>query len=107
MHPTSMIPGYCGRVEMWRGGVGAAYLLPALSSAGASLAEPCFVSTSRSSVGSRTGARIEGGGFPATLFRLSGGFTVPPWPRFRFPPRQTEQADLPHSAFLSVSPQGL
>jgi hypothetical protein len=27
---------------MWRGGVGAAYLLPALSSAGASLAAPCF-----------------------------------------------------------------
>ena len=31
----------CG-VEMWRGGVGAAYLLPALSLAGASLATPCF-----------------------------------------------------------------
>jgi predicted transcriptional regulator len=30
-------------VEMWRGGVGAAYLLPALSSAGASLAGPCSV----------------------------------------------------------------
>ena len=30
------------RVEMWRGGVGAAYLFPALSSAGASLASPCF-----------------------------------------------------------------
>ena len=27
---------------MWRGGVGAAYLLPALSYAGASLASPCF-----------------------------------------------------------------
>src|ERR1700724_2190005 len=27
---------------MWRGGVGAAYRLPALSSAGASLASPCF-----------------------------------------------------------------
>jgi len=26
---------------MWRGGVGAAYRLPALSSAGASLAPPC------------------------------------------------------------------
>src|SRR5271169_6132695 len=32
---------FCG-VEMWRGGVGAAYLLPALSLAGASLASPCF-----------------------------------------------------------------
>jgi hypothetical protein len=27
---------------MWRGGAGAAYLLPALSLAGASLASPCF-----------------------------------------------------------------
>jgi hypothetical protein len=27
---------------MWRGGLGSAYLLPALSSAGASLASPCF-----------------------------------------------------------------
>jgi hypothetical protein len=27
---------------MWRGGVGVAYRLPALSSAGASLASPCF-----------------------------------------------------------------
>jgi hypothetical protein len=95
------------RVEMWRGGLGAAYLLPALSSAGASLAEPCSVSTSRSSVGSRTGARTVGGGFPAALFRLRDGGTVPPWPRFQFPPRQTGQADFPHPAFLSVSPEGL
>jgi hypothetical protein len=34
---------------MWRGGVGLAYLFPALSFAGASLAWPCSVSTSRSS----------------------------------------------------------
>ena len=27
---------------MWRGGLGGAYLLPALSFAGASLASPCF-----------------------------------------------------------------
>jgi hypothetical protein len=32
---------HCG-VEMWRGGLGAAYLFPALSLAGASLASPCF-----------------------------------------------------------------
>ena len=38
---------------MWRGGVGAAYLLPALSFAGASLASHASVSTSRSS--NRTG----------------------------------------------------
>ena len=37
------------RVEMWRGGLGLAYLFPALSSAGASLAGPYSVSTSRSS----------------------------------------------------------
>ena len=30
------------RVEKWRGGLDAAYQLPALSSAGASLAAPCF-----------------------------------------------------------------
>ena len=34
----------CG-VEMWRGGVGAAYRLPALSSAGASLASVSGVAT--------------------------------------------------------------
>jgi hypothetical protein len=34
-----------GRVERWRGGLGVAYLCPALSSAGASLAAPCSVST--------------------------------------------------------------
>jgi len=31
----------CG-VEVWRGGLGGTYPLPALSSAGASLAPPCF-----------------------------------------------------------------
>jgi len=38
-----------GRVETWRGGLGGACLLPALSSAGASIAPPCSVSTPRSS----------------------------------------------------------
>src|SRR3954452_12372570 len=47
-----------GRVEEWRGGVGSAYLFPALSVAGASIASPCPVSTPRSS--NRTG------GFPAS-----------------------------------------
>ena len=37
----SRLPILCG-VEMWRGGLGAAYLLPTLSSVGASLAGPCF-----------------------------------------------------------------
>ena len=58
-------------------------------------------------VGSRTGARTVGGGFPSTLFRSGDGFTIPPWSRFQFPPRQTEHADFPHSAFLPVLPQGL
>jgi hypothetical protein len=47
-------PAPWGRVEMWRGGLGLACLFPALSSAGASLSQPCSVSTSRSS--NRTGA---------------------------------------------------
>ena len=51
------------RVEKWRGGLGRAYRLPALSSAGASVARPCSVSTSRSS--NRTG------GFPATTARAA------------------------------------
>ena len=42
-------PPLHGRVERWRGGLGAAYRFPALSSAGASLAGPCPVSTARSS----------------------------------------------------------
>ena len=33
---------YFGGVEMWRGGLSAAYPLPTLSSVGASLAAPCF-----------------------------------------------------------------
>jgi hypothetical protein len=34
--------GLTGGVEVWRGGLGGAYLLPTLSSVGASLAPPCF-----------------------------------------------------------------
>src|SRR5262245_600776 len=49
---------------------------------------------SPSQVGSRTGARTLGGGFPAGLFRLLGGFTVPPSSRFQLPPRQTQRADV-------------
>jgi hypothetical protein len=54
-------------------------------------------------VGSRTGARTLGGGFPAGLFRLLGGFTVPPSSRFQLPPRQTQRAAFPHCAFLFAS----
>ena len=53
-------------------------------------------------VGSRTGARALGGGFPAELFRLLGGFTVPPWSRFQLPPRQTQRADFPHYALRKL-----
>ncbi len=38
------VPTVTGRVERWRGGLGAAYLFPALSSAGASVSAPCSVS---------------------------------------------------------------
>src|SRR5271166_3827910 len=41
-------PTRASRVEEWRGCLGLAYLLPALSLAGASLALPCPVSTPRS-----------------------------------------------------------
>ena len=47
--PRSVRPCGQSRVEKWRGGLGGAYRLPALSVAGASLAAPCSVSTSRSS----------------------------------------------------------
>jgi hypothetical protein len=52
-HPEPFTVGDLCRVEEWRGGVGLAYLLPALSVAGASRAAPCPVSTPRSS--NRTG----------------------------------------------------
>ena len=48
MNPKPVIIGDCGssgRVGRWRGGLGTAYLLPALSIAGASIALPCSVST--------------------------------------------------------------
>ena len=64
-------------------------------------------SNRHSQVGSRTGARTVGRGFPAALFRLCRGVTIPPWSRFQLPPRQTQHADFPHCAFLPASSQGL
>src|SRR5205807_10320618 len=63
-----------GRVERWRGGLGRAFQWPALSSAGAKQAQPCPVSTSRSSnrtcgfaaSGSPTGFRSRHTGQPAS-----------------------------------------
>jgi hypothetical protein len=49
---------------MWRGGVGAAYLLPALSCAGASIASPCF----RFHIPQLRPPRNQGGSAPASLF---------------------------------------
>ena len=40
---------HISRVEVWRGCVGSAYLFPTLSVVGASIAEPCPVSTPRPS----------------------------------------------------------
>ena len=45
----AIMPFTIGRVETWRGGVGWTYLFPPLSFGGASIAQPCCVSTSRSS----------------------------------------------------------
>jgi len=56
-----------GRVEMWRGSLGAAYLFPSLSSDGASIASPCPVSTSRSS--NRTCGSPASGSPTAVAFR--------------------------------------
>ena len=36
-----------------------------------------------------------GGGFPFPLFRLRGGFTVPPWLRFPRPPYNPGRPDFP------------
>jgi hypothetical protein len=47
-----------------------------------------------------------GGGFPAMLFRLRGGVTVPPWPRFQFPPRQTEHANFRTLLSCLLRPEG-
>jgi hypothetical protein len=57
-------------------------------------------------VGSRAGASAVDGGFPVPLFRLRGGFTMPPWPRFQPPPRQTGREVLPHTAFRQPSSRG-
>jgi hypothetical protein len=71
------------RVERWRGGLSVAYRLPALSSAGASRAPPCSVSTSRSSVGSRAGAVLHRPGLsgaPRFLWECLTNPTVCPSP---------------------------
>ncbi len=40
-------------------------------------------------------ARLSGGGLPASPFRLRGGFTIPPWPRFPRPPYNAGLPDFP------------
>ena len=82
--PPGQTGGKRGRVEKWRGGLGWAYRLPALSVAGASLAQPCSVSTSRSS--NRTcGFPASGSptGFTAGMRRAFDtsvlSVSVPPW----------------------------
>ena len=63
------------------------------------------VSTSRSSVGSRTGAPTSGAGGCSSVFALAA--VRLPSSRFQPPPRRTERADFPHSALLRASHQGL
>jgi hypothetical protein len=63
---------------MWRGCLGLAYLFPALSSAGASLASPCPVSTPRSS--NRTGP-IKASGSRTRLIHTFALEELPDQPR--------------------------
>ena len=69
---------------MWRGGLGSAYLFPALSSAGVSLAAPCSVSTSRSS---NLEVRI-------SRIRLTEEASRPRPRKTGSPPREPDQAQL-------------
>ena len=41
--------------------------------------------------------RAVGGGLPVSLFRLRGGISFPPWPRFRRPPYNAGLTDFPWS----------
>ena len=47
-----------------------------------------------------------GGGFPSPLFRLGGGFTVPPWPRFPRPPYDPGRSDFPSPVLTLAFLQG-
>ena len=85
------------RVEMWRGGLGAAYLFPPLSSNGASIASPCSVSTSRSSVGSRAGAPSVGSGGHSTAFAM--GLSPAPVVTFPTPATSNPACRLPAPGF--------
>ena len=62
-----------GRVERWRSGLGVAYRFPTLSFAGASLAQPCSVSTSRSS--NRTGASPSSASSCIAVEALAAGYS--------------------------------
>ena len=89
--------GKDGRVEKWRGGLGAAYLFPPLSSNGASIAAPCSVSTSRSSVGSRAGAPSVGSGGHSTAFAM--GLSPAPVVTFPTPATSNPACRLPAPGF--------
>ena len=93
---------------MWRGGSGVAYLFPPLSSGGASIAPPpacraalgagrCPVSTSRSSVGSRTGAPSVGSGGHSTAFAM--GLSPAPVVTFPTPATSNPACRLPAPGF--------
>ncbi len=82
---------------MWRGGLGGAYLFPPLSSGGASIASPCSVSTSRSSVGSRAGAPTVGSGGHSTAFAM--GLSPAPVVTFPTPATSNPACRLPAPGF--------
>ena len=85
-----------GRVGMWRGGLGGACLLPTLSVAGASVAPPCSVSTSRSSnrtCGSpASGFRTRAHAFAHGKLRLIRGSRTSPSSKVRY---SAENRDIP------------
>src|SRR5260370_42179053 len=52
--------------------------------------------------------QLTGGGLPASPFRLRGGFTIPPWPRFPRPPYNAGRPDFPGPvSSLGLSSMGL
>ena len=81
---------------MWRGGLGAAYLFPPLSSGGASIASPCSVSTSRSS--NRTYGFPASGSPTAVAFR----HTLPTLSRRLHLKTKLQAGRLPHYLFRGL-----
>jgi hypothetical protein len=62
-------------------------------------------------LGQNSDAFALGGGLTLSPFRLRGGFTIPPWPRFPRPPYHARRPNFPHQSWHLVrkplhSPRG-